>query len=183
MPRALVRNATPDDATAIAAIHVASWQATYRGHMDDAYLDSLSVDERVGMWSQILEFPRTAANVLVAEIQGKVIGFYSFGRSRDSDLPGDTAVLHTIYVHPDLIRSGIGIALLARAERAMREAGIDLVSLWVLRENIGARRFYERCGRSFNGEERREELWGQPPTEVRYTRSLSSGDQRDIGGT
>lgn len=44
----------------------------------------------------------------------------------------------------------------------MREVGIDLVSLWVLRENIGARRFYERCGRSFNGEERREELWGSP---------------------
>jgi RimJ/RimL family protein N-acetyltransferase len=65
----------------------------------------------------------------------------------------------------------------------MREAGFDLASLWGLRENIGARRFYERCGWSFNGEERREELWGQPPIQVRYTRLLSSGDQRNIGGT
>jgi GNAT superfamily N-acetyltransferase len=111
----LVRTATPDDATAIAAIHVASWQATYRGHMDNAYLDSLSVDERLGMWSRILESPDIAVDALVAEIGDKIVGFCSFGRARDSDLPGSTAVLHTIYVHPDLVRSGIGIALLERA--------------------------------------------------------------------
>ncbi len=146
MPQVLVRNATQADATAIATIHVSSWQATYRGHMDDDYLDSLTVGQRVGMWSRILQSPNPAVDVLVAGIEGRIVGFCSFGRSHDSGVPGNTTELHTIYVAPDLVRSGIDTALLDRAEKAMRRAGIDLVSLRVLRENIGACRFYERRG-------------------------------------
>ena len=179
MPQVLVRNATQADATAIATIHVLS---TCRRHMDDDYLHSLTVGQRVGMWSRILQSPDPAVDVLAAEIEGRIVGFCSCGRSLESDLPGNTAVLHTVYVHPDLVRSGIGTALMDRAEKAMREAGTDLVSLRVLRENIGARRFYERRGWSFSGEEQHGELWRQTITEVRYSCSLSSGDQGDIGG-
>ena len=35
-PAVSIRNAGPDDAESIAAIHVASWQATYRGSIPDS---------------------------------------------------------------------------------------------------------------------------------------------------
>jgi hypothetical protein len=38
-----VRPATPDDADAIASVHVRSWQAAYRGIVPDAMLDALSI--------------------------------------------------------------------------------------------------------------------------------------------
>ena len=40
-----IRTATPEDARAIAEVHVASWRAAYRGVLPDTYLDRLSVDE------------------------------------------------------------------------------------------------------------------------------------------
>lgn len=49
-----IRHATLDDATAIAEVHVASWRTTYRGIVDQAYIDTLSVAERATAWAQRL---------------------------------------------------------------------------------------------------------------------------------
>jgi GNAT superfamily N-acetyltransferase len=40
----------------------------------------------------------------------------------------------------------VGTALLAAATAALREAGWGEATLWVFRDNGGARRFYERHG-------------------------------------
>lgn len=82
----LVRLATPDDADAIAAVHVASWKATYRGHMDDAFLESLSVENRTGMWRHMLARRDDRCGIHVAGQQGDIVGFCSFGPARDDDL-------------------------------------------------------------------------------------------------
>ena len=42
----LLRPAEPADALAVARVHVLSWQAAYRGLIDDAYLDSLRPADR-----------------------------------------------------------------------------------------------------------------------------------------
>ena len=39
-----IRPATPRDVTAIATIHVETWQVVYRGQVPDEYLERLSVD-------------------------------------------------------------------------------------------------------------------------------------------
>ncbi|MEU6929538.1 hypothetical protein AB0A05_10295 [Streptomyces sp. NPDC046374] len=41
-----IREAAPSDAAAVAAVHIRSWRAAYRGLVPDAYLDSLDVGER-----------------------------------------------------------------------------------------------------------------------------------------
>lgn len=45
-----VRHATANDAAAIAQVHVASWQAAYRGLLPEALLVSLSVERRQRHW-------------------------------------------------------------------------------------------------------------------------------------
>jgi Acetyltransferase (GNAT) family len=47
-----------------------------------------------------------------------------------------------LYVRPDLLRRGIGSALLQRA----KERSSSGFRLWVFQENVPARRFYERHG-------------------------------------
>jgi RimJ/RimL family protein N-acetyltransferase len=46
------------------------------------------------------------------------------------------------------------------------------VTLWVLRDNERARRFYERAGWSFDGTEKEDVVAGATVTEVRYRRDL-----------
>jgi len=72
----------PEDAGAIAAIHVHSWQQAYRGIVPEAFLNTLSVDERETSWQRNLKQP--TADTWVAEELGKVLGWVSAARSRDS---------------------------------------------------------------------------------------------------
>lgn len=86
-----VRVATVDDAEAVAAVHVRSWQHAYGGLLPDAYLDALSVERRRDIWSRILaetDLPRTGAFVLQAGLE--VIGFIHVAPARDDDLPAST---------------------------------------------------------------------------------------------
>jgi hypothetical protein len=43
-------HATPDDARAVAEVHVSSWRAGYQGLVLDGYLARMSVDKREEMW-------------------------------------------------------------------------------------------------------------------------------------
>jgi ribosomal protein S18 acetylase RimI-like enzyme len=47
-----------------------------------------------------------------------------------------------LYVRPDLLRRGIGGALLQRAKERLPSG----FRLWVFQQNVSARRFYERHG-------------------------------------
>jgi len=44
-----VRKAKVEDASAIAFVHVRSWQVAYRGHMPDEFLNGLDVETRTNM--------------------------------------------------------------------------------------------------------------------------------------
>ena len=148
-----IREATAADARAIAAVHVRSWQAAYRGELPDAYLDGLSVDERESQWIERLRASRSDGGTLVAEEDGRVIGFAGFGPTRDEDAPAATGEVYAIYLLPEWFGRGIGRELFARANERLRELGYVRATLWVLATNARSRRFYERAGWAFDGTE------------------------------
>ena len=163
------RIATPDDARAIAEIHVASWQEGYRGQLPDSYLKSLSVDARETRRAQAL---RDGASVLLAERAGKPIGFVSYGPSRDDDAPETGAEIYSLYVHPDAWSTGIGQQLHDGALTALGTSGWTAVTLWVLTSNDRARRFYSRHGWKPDEATKVVELDGVTLSETRYKRAL-----------
>jgi hypothetical protein len=71
----MVRPATPPDAPAIGRLHVRAWQAAYRGHMPDAYLDGLRPTERADYWRGVPGRDDLPGAILVAERDGEVAGF------------------------------------------------------------------------------------------------------------
>jgi len=169
-----IREAGPGDAESIAAIHVASWQATYRGSIPDSYLDSLAIGQRLPMWDRILASSSTLIGVWVAAIDDEIVGFCSVGPPQSqADEPGDSLVLHTIYIKPSHERRGIGGGLLRHAEHQMRRMGATTAILWVLGENRGARRFYEASGWTDDGVEELDEIGDQAVREVRYSKQLA----------
>jgi GNAT superfamily N-acetyltransferase len=172
MTQVMVRAATLSDAPVIAAIHAASWQHAYRGILPDAYLDNLSPDDRLPMWTRILATVESPMHVGVAEIDGQVVGFYSIGPSNEDD-PSDVQMLYALYLLPAMERQGIGRALLTDAEEQMRSRGAISGMLRVMTANDGTRRFYERLGWIADMTSvRMEDAWGQQAETVRYTKRL-----------
>jgi GNAT superfamily N-acetyltransferase len=146
-----IRPATREDARAIAEVHVASWRAAYRGLLPDAYLDRLSVDEREAQRREHLDDPSEAWGTLVAEEDGRVVGFATFGPSRDEDAPPGTGEVPAIYLDPAVVGTGVGRDLFAETTTGLRHAGYGRATLWVLEANDRARRFYEKAGWTWDG--------------------------------
>jgi ribosomal protein S18 acetylase RimI-like enzyme len=174
--RVTIRDAVPDDADAIAEVHVASWRWAYEGLLPASALEDLSVDERAAMWRQAAADPDPAARVFVAdaadEAGQRLVGFASVGTTTDEDAPSGTGELFAIYLVREIAGTGVGAALMDRAVRALRSAGLERATLWVLETNERARRFYERHGWVFDGttSEHRFDCDHRPI--VRYAREL-----------
>jgi GNAT superfamily N-acetyltransferase len=148
---ALIRAATPEDARPVAKVHVTSWRHTYRGLVPDDFLDRLSVDDRETMWLGAFADPDPKSGALVAEKGGLVVGFASFGPSRDEGVSDGTGEVPAIYVEPSSLGTGVGRELFEGVTCALRDAGYARATLWVLAANAPARRFYEKAGWSWDG--------------------------------
>jgi ribosomal protein S18 acetylase RimI-like enzyme len=169
-----VREPTAGDAAAMGMVHVAAWQAAYRGGlMADDYLDGLSADERGRRWSETLARPARPreARFVAEDDAGTVVGFLVAGPA-EGDEDSETGEVYAVNVHPEAWGEGHGRALCAAGTAALAEAGFEEVVLWVHRDNERARRFYERVGWRADGGQRRQEVLGAEVPEVRYRRNL-----------
>ena len=182
MDEVVVRPAVAGDADAIGAVHVRAWQAGYRGHMSDEYLDGLSIERRRQGWRAGLTEAPTDRTVLVVEdpADGHVCGFAVVGDVRDEEevAPGQ-GELWAINLEPEAWGRGLAGPLLAGAVDALAARGCDDVHLWVLEANARARRFYEREGWAFDGGTKDDDFGGRTLRELRYRRGWSGGTARD----
>jgi GNAT superfamily N-acetyltransferase len=170
-----VRRASPADARAIAAVHVASWRAAYRGLMPAEVLERLSVDGRERDWRGWLAAGGARHFTLVAERDGRLLAFCTVEMpAREDDEPDDVAAIPALYAHPDAFGAGVGRALIEAAVEAARDAGYREAVLWMLEGNRRAEAFYERGGWRRDGGRRRSDYPGvtyasddERPMEVR----------------
>ena len=171
--RAMIRDARPADAVRLAAIHAVSWQAAYRGVLSDAFLDGLTPTTRLDWWkSRLARVPPRWA-VLVVEGRRGVVGFATTGHCRDEDRRfEDAGELYAMYVEPDSWNLGYGRDLLEGAEDRLRADGYRTATLWVLRDNLRGRRFYETGSWQVDGAEQRLIIGSDAVTAVRYVREL-----------
>src|SRR5437879_1904890 len=114
----VIREASLEDAEAIARVHVATWQAAYRGIVPDEYLDSLDVTDRTARWRQGLAAP--GGPTWVAEIEGRVVGWANAGPSRDEDDQAAPGELYGIYVEAASWGHGPGRHLMEEATAWLR---------------------------------------------------------------
>jgi L-amino acid N-acyltransferase YncA len=146
-----IRAATPSDAPAIGRIHVESWRETYRGLLSENLLNSVSAIVRAAMWRGALEQERPILLFVAQRASGELVGFAGGGTRRATSLPHDAEV-YAIYVLRAVQQRGCGRRLMAALADALLARGFKSLCLWVLEENAGARRFYERLGGALVGE-------------------------------
>jgi len=85
-------------------------------------------------------------NSYVVQKDGKTAGIIKIAEPVDDDLDDTYYEIHYIYLHPDCFRQGIGTLAVEFAFDKALELGKKFVSLWVLTENEGSIKFYEKCG-------------------------------------
>ncbi|KUL51512.1 acetyltransferase [Streptomyces sp. NRRL F-4489] len=191
------------DIDAVSAVRIGGWRTAYRGLMPQAYLDALSVPEDARLRRERFARRRPEVWELVADRDGEVAGWLAVGPAEDPGTapaqdPGTTpaedprtvpdgaesrgaapgsrlpvAELMALYVAPDLIGTGIGRTLLDAGTARARAHGYGAMSLWVVRGNARAERFYRRAGFAPDGAVAMSDVAGWRVPEDRYRRRLA----------
>lgn len=152
-----IRPMRPDDMNARGYVHYQSWQETYPGLVDAGYLARMSV-EKCQEWAH-----RWPDNIMVAELDGKIVGFSGYGPCRN---PGceNLGEVFAIYVLKEAQGLGIGRKLMDAALEKLADYH-DIV-IWVLNGNERAIGFYQHYGFCFDGTQAPIVI-GTPNTELR----------------
>lgn len=134
--------AGPADAEALAYVHVTSWRETYRGLLPEAFLARMSEAGFARRFHKSLA-QEAGVTLAVADRFG-LVGYASGGPSRRG-APGE-AEISVLYLLRSAQGRGLGRALLTETARALAARGATSLMISVLRENFGARGFYEHLG-------------------------------------
>jgi ribosomal protein S18 acetylase RimI-like enzyme len=175
-----IRAGLAADASAIARVRRDSWFAAYTGIIDRALIDRATaaggraVDPPPyrrtlvavgGTDSAVIGYAafgpeRTVVSALTSVTPA---GGYAAARGTPPPAPappaditpaghaGDTGELYALYVAPAWWSAGAGRALMGSVLAALGEARYLRAVLWVLADNVRARRFYERAGFAADG--------------------------------
>ena len=156
----VIRAGSAADATQIAEVQRDSWHGAYAGIIADEIIDrvtALDGGARVRQSFRTRPWQRMIVAVPGGEDSG-IVGYAAFGPETDvlgapwpHPLSSDgeerrVAELYALYVRPAWWSTGTGRALMDRVLARSVAAGYSSVTLWVLRDNRRARRFYERAG-------------------------------------
>lgn len=156
----LIRSAKLNDCLGMANAHVNSWKETYKGIIDQSYLEGLSIHERLLMWKKILSAQRKNQFQFVVEAEERVVGFASCGFDEQN-----IGEIHAIYLLQKYQGLGVGKKLFLSAMDELKKNKVKAIHLWVLQDNktLG---FYQNMGGEIV-ETKEEEIGDRTYTELR----------------
>jgi GNAT superfamily N-acetyltransferase len=163
---------TEADVPAVSEIRVTGWKAAYAGIVPQPFLDGMTVEADAQQRRRNFERSKERVTNLVAADTRAVVGWACLGPLRGSGISTAAVELYALYVQPSLAGTGIGRRLLEAVHSRAHADGFDLMLLWVLTDNVPARRFYERAGYVADGGVKAEDYDGESISEVRYPRPV-----------
>jgi len=149
----VIRLATSNDALDMAEVHMRSWEAAYKNIIPTEFILEKNAG-RPALWETILAKENNTQYII--EKNGKTVGMLGAGISRDDDVDDDTYELMGIYLLPEYFRQGIGTQAVEFAFTKARSLDMKVMIVWLLEENVNAKRFYEKHGFTVDGITREE---------------------------
>ena len=146
-----IREAKLKDASAIAHVHVSSWQTTYTGILPTNYIQRQSYQKRDRHWKNLLNLStdvETDCFVYVAENTAQeIIGFIAGGWERSNSHANQTyrGEIYALYLLKDYQKHGIGRTLVQTLTTKLLQSGIVSILVWVLADNPAVE-FYQSLG-------------------------------------
>lgn len=166
----LIRPFAVNDSSAVATVHVATWQQAYRGIIDDDILDALDVDSYTRRWQEGYERHKDnpAYGTLVAVTNNEIFGFLSYGPARDTNSTAQMEI-YAINILKPYWGIGAGHELFTTACKKLKALRATHTYLWVLQDNLRAQQAYRRWGGSDAGNVTKSiSIGGQPLLERRF---------------
>lgn len=151
-----------DDLLEISNIYECSWKYAYKNIIPQEYLDSIPK----GRWANSIT-KEGMFNLVIIE-NGLIIGTSGICRSRWKQY-SDYGEIVSIYFLPEYMGKGFGNHLLKRCIEELKRLGFDRILLWVLEDNIRARKFYEKNGFVCSDEYLNDNIGGKEIREVMYS--------------
>ena len=139
-----IRKVKQGDADTLAYIQTESWKAAFKGIIDDEMLEKCTdiLKARL-MYQRLLDDNKGNGYILTVDDKPHCIAYWD--KARDSDLIGK-AELICIHSLPDNWHKGFGSKMMDLVLEDIKKSGYSEVVLWVFRDNLRARAFYEAKG-------------------------------------
>jgi GNAT superfamily N-acetyltransferase len=135
----LIRPARPDEAAAVAAVHVKADRETYQP-IFGVHFEAVDIDRSQLRWDAALG----AGDVLLVALEDECIVGFAHAT------PSWMSALYLLASH---VRRGIGLRLLAAVCEALRTRGIGEICFKAVAANVNAIAFYEAVGAKITGRE------------------------------
>lgn len=151
----IIRSAGINDAEDIATVHTRAWHESYHGLIDSGFLENTitlarNLPRRIAALENALSGHGHPHYVAVLPEQG-IVGFACCGKWRSPPAPeternDPEGEISAIYLLDSAKRQGIGKKLFLACVEDLQQKNMTTMGLWVLQDNLPARKFYESMG-------------------------------------
>ena len=165
-----IKKAQLKDIETLSRIHSTSLIAAFGGLFpEEIVMQFFGFERRLKGFAKELEKGQPV-NFLVYD-EDEAIGILSYGPSRHMEVDDDTIEIWRVYFLPGYWGRGAAAIAMDLIMKKIQEAGYKKVILWVMEENLRARRFYEKSGFEKTMKIHDDEL-GRPTREIMYELAL-----------
>lgn len=137
----VIRDMNENDFEQKGYVHFKAWQETYKGLMEDRYLESHTLEKCIRIAKK---FPE---NTLVAVYDEKVVGFAAYEKASIDEVLGEVKAIYILKKYQNL---GIGKALMQECLKKLVHH--EHIIVWVLSSNKKSIEWYINSGFQLDGE-------------------------------
>ncbi len=129
------------DAVALAEVFRLTWRSTYAAMLPHSHIENKIKRRGVAWWRSII---RSCDTLSVIKFDGRVVGYATCGRSRNSTR--HKGEIYELYILPQYQGVGLGELLFEACRHNLDEQCLRGLIVWCLADNVQAIEFYERRG-------------------------------------
>lgn len=151
--RVYIRYANKDDANTLALINSKSFQQAFNGIIPDVFLKERFSYERLKdrLYKELNE-GTTSSCIMYKD--DTPIGMLTFAKDDHKERDNSEIDIWRIYILPEHWGQNLGVEFINWVIEELKRKGYLKIALWVVEENIRARKFYEKIGFTHEGETR-----------------------------
>ena len=165
-----IKKAQLHDVELLSRIHSTSLIAAFGGLFpEEIVMQFFGFERRLSGFTKELK-KGEPVNYLVYD-EDEAIGLLSYGSSRHMEVDDDIIEIWRVYFLPGYWGMGAAALAMDLIMKKIKETGYRKIILWVMEENLRARRFYEKSGFVKTIKIHDDEL-GRPTREIMYEISL-----------
>ena len=142
-----IRRREQKDCKTIAHVVTIAWQETYRGIVNDEFLDNLSDNEKERGFRSFNNFNDNDNHQFVLEVDDNIVGFIKFGYTNELDYENQGEIF-ALYIIKEYQGKGFGKKLMETGINEWTNMGCSKIRIGCLKDNP-SNEFYKFMGAKF----------------------------------